>query len=146
VPFFQEGTYDELNEETSPFNAVHLPAPLAQRPVEEELSSRDLENMEYGGRFSSTFREVDWSLYYFRGFCDFPLYKLTYYFDPILNEITPDKIKAEYIKNTMYGYDSEFVEGKWGIRGEGAFFTDQGFQKEGTVDYTRGDSFWGDSV
>jgi len=58
----------------------------------------------------------------------------------------PDKIKAEYIKNTMFGYGSEFVEGKWGIRGEAAFFTDQGFQKEGTLDYTRGDSFWGDLV
>ena len=143
VPFFREGTYDELNEETSPFNIVHLPAPLDQLPVEEELPSRDVGNMEYGGRFSSTFREVDWSLYYFRGFCDFPLYKLTYYFNPILNEMTPDKIKAEYIKNTMFGYDFEFVKGKWGIRGEGAFFADQGFQKEGTLDYTRGDSFLG---
>lgn len=143
VPFFEEGTYDELNEETSPFNIVHFPAPLDQLPVEEELPSRDLENIEYGGRFSSTFREFDWSLYYFRGFCDFPLYRVTYHFNPISNEMTPGKIKAEHVKNTMFGYDFEFVEGKWGIRGEGAFFTDQGFQKKETVDYTRGDSFIG---
>jgi len=143
VPFFEEGIYDEFNEKTSPFNVVDFPAPLDQLPVEEELPSRDLENMEYGGRFSSTFREVDWSLYYFRGFCDFPLYRLTYRFNPILNKMAPDKIKAEYRKNTMFGYDFEFVEGKWGIRGEGAFFADQGFQKEGTVDYAKGDSFTG---
>jgi hypothetical protein len=43
----------------------------------------------------------------------------------------------------MFGYDFELVKGKWGIRGEGAFFTDQGFQKKGILDYTRGNSFIG---
>jgi len=143
VPFFQKGTYDQLNEETSPFNMVHFPAPLDQLPVQEVSPSKDLGNIEYGARFSTTLREVDLSLYYFRGFCDFPMFRLTYHFTPILNQMTPDKIKAEHVKNTMFGYDFEFVRGKWGIRGEGAFFADQGFQKKGTVDYTRGDSFIG---
>ena len=141
VPFFEEGTYDELNERSSPFNIEHFPSPFDKLPVEEQLPSKNVGNMEYGGRFSSIFREIDWSLYYFRGFCDFPMYKLTYRFNPILNEFIPDTIQAEYFKYNMFGYDFEFVKGKWGIRGEGAFFTDQGFQKKGVLDYIKGNSF-----
>jgi hypothetical protein len=144
VPFFEEGTYDELNEKSSPFSIEKFPPPLEKLPVEEELPSKNLNNMEYGGRFSSTFREIDWSVYYFRGFCDLPMYKLNYRFNPILNEFIPDTmIQAEYFKYNMFGYDFELVKGKWGIRGEGAFFTDQGFQKKGILDYTRGNSFMG---
>ena len=141
VPFFEEGTYDELNEDSSPFNVVHFPSPFDTFPVEEQLPSKNSRNMEYGGRFSSIFREIDWSLYYFKGFCDFPLYKLTYGFDPMLNAFVPDTIRAEYFKYSMLGYDFEFVKGKWGIRGEGAFFTGQGFQKKGVLDYIKGNSF-----
>jgi len=143
VPFFEEGTYDELNEKSSPFSIEKFPPPLEKLPVEEELPSKNLNNMEYGGRFSSTFREIDWSVYYFRGFCDLPMYKLNYRFNPILNEFIPDTIQAEYFKYNMFGYDFELVKGKWGIRAEGAFFTDQGFQKKGILDYTRGNSFMG---
>jgi len=143
VPFFEEGTYDELNEKSSPFNIVQFPPPLEKLPVEEELPSKNVRNMEYGGRFSSTFREIDWSIYYFRGFCDFPMYKLTYRFNPILNEFIPNTIKAEYFKYNMLGYDFELVRGKWGIRGEGAFFSDQGFQKKGILDYAKGNYFIG---
>jgi len=141
IPFFEEGTYDELNEKTSPFNIECFPSPFDKLPVEEQLPSKNVGNMEYGVRFSSIIREIDWSLYYFRGFCDFPMYKLTYRFNPILNEFIPDTIKAEYFKYNMFGYDFEFVRGKWGIRGEGAFFTDQGFQKKGILDYIKGNSF-----
>ncbi|MBW2038313.1 MAG: hypothetical protein JRI46_01755, partial [Deltaproteobacteria bacterium] len=129
VPLFEEGTYDELNEKSSPFNIVHFPL-----PVEENLPSKNMKNIEYGGRFSSTFREVDWSIYYFRGFQDFPSYRL----DANLN-----KVKAEYFKGHMFGYDFELVKGKWGIRGEGALLTNVGFQKKDIVDYTKGSSFTG---
>ena len=141
VPFFEEGTYDELNEDSSPFNIVHFPTPFDTFPTEEQFPTKNKRNMEYGGRFSSIFREIDWSLYYFKGFCDFPLYKLTYDFNPIVNEFIPATIRAEYFKYSMLGYDFEFVKGKWGIRGEGAFFTGQGFQKKGTLDYIKGNSF-----
>ena len=141
VPFFEEGTYDELHEDSSPFHIVHFPTPFDTFPVEEQLPSKNRRNMEYGGRFSSIFREIDWSLYYFKGFCDFPLYKLTYDFDSIVNEFIPDTIRADYFKYSMLGYDFEFVKGKWGIRGEGAFFNGQGFQKKGVLDYTKGNSF-----
>ncbi|MFQ6618604.1 MAG: hypothetical protein ACE5QV_07950, partial [Fidelibacterota bacterium] len=106
------------------FNIVHFPL-----PVEENLPSKNLKNIEYSGRFSSTFREVDWSIYYFRGFQDFPSYRL----DTNLN-----KFKAEYFKGDMFGCDFELVKGKWGIRGEGALLTKVGFQKKDIVDYTLG--------
>jgi len=141
LPFFKKGTYDELNEKTSPFNLEYFPSPFDKLTVEEQLPSKNIGNMEYGGRFSSIFREIDWSLYYFRGFSDFPVYKLTYRYNPIINESIPDTIKAEYFKYNMLGYDFEFVRGKWGLRGEGAFFTDQGFQKKGILDYIKGNSF-----
>ena len=57
---YKKGVYDELNEGSSPFNAVNLPL-----PVEVKQPSISLKNVEYGARFSSTLREVDWSLYYF---------------------------------------------------------------------------------
>ena len=143
VPFFKEGTYDELNEKSSPFNLAQFPSPFDKLSVEEQLPSKNIENMEYGGRFSSTLREIDWSIYYFRGFYDFPMYKLIYRFNPVLNEFIPDTIQAEYLKYTMLGYDFEFVKGKWGIRGEGAFFSDYGFQKKGILDYAKGNYFIG---
>jgi hypothetical protein len=140
LPVFKQGTYDELNEISSPFNIAYVPSPFDTLPVEEQLPSKTIGNMEYSGRFSSVFREIDWSLYYFHGFGDFPLYTLTYHYDPLIHESIPDSIKAEYVTYSMFGYDFEFVWGKWGIRGEGALFTDQGFQKKGTLDYIEGDS------
>ena len=143
LPFFKKGTYDELKEGSSPFNIAQFPSPFDKLAVEEQLPSKDSENVEYGGRFSSTLREIDWSIYYFRGFYDFPMYKLTYRFNPVLHEFIPDTIQAEYLKYTMLGYDFEFVKGKWGIRGEGAFFSDYGFQKKGILDYAEGNYFIG---
>lgn len=143
VPIFKEGTYDELKERSSPFNIEQFPSPFDKLNVKQQLPSKDMENIEYGGRVSSTLREIDFSVYYFKGFYDFPMYKLTYRFDPILSEFIPDTIRAEYLKYTMLGYDFEFVKGKWGIRGEGAFFSDYGFQKEGILDYAKGNYFIG---
>lgn len=129
VPFFRKGTYDELKKKNSPFEPVCFPLPL-----EENLPSENIENMEYGGRFSSTLKEIDWSLYYFRGFGDFPSYCL---------DINLNKIDADYFKNDMFGCDFELVKGKWGIRGEGALLTNIGFQSKNSLNYTRGDSFTG---
>ena len=96
IPFFEKGTYDELNEQSSPFNIINFPL-----SIEEELPSENMGNSEYGGKFSSTFREIDWSLYYFRGFQDFPLYSL---------DISLNEINAEYSKNNMFGGDFELVK------------------------------------
>ncbi|MCK4532228.1 hypothetical protein KAU39_00450 [bacterium] len=129
VPFFKKGTYDELKEKNSPFDPVFFPL-----PVEEDLPLENIKNMEYGSRFSGIFGEIDWSLYYFRGFGDFPSYCL---------DIDLNKINAVYFQNDMFGYDFELVWGKWGIRGEGALFAGVGFQDKNSLNYHKGDSFTG---
>lgn len=129
IPFFEAGVYDEIDEQGSPFNIIHFPL-----PVEEELPSKNIKNSEYGVRFSSTFRQIDFSLYYFRGFEDFPSYRL---------DTNLSKLKAEYPKIKMFGGDFELAKATWGIRGEGAFFINKGFQKKDTADYIKGDSFVG---
>ncbi len=129
VPFFKKGTYDEVKEKNSPFDPVFFPL-----PVEKYLPSENIKNMEYGSRFSGVFKEIDWSLYYFRGFGDFPSYCL---------DIDLNKINAVYFRNDMFGYDFELVWGKWGIRGEGVLFTGVGFQDKVYLNYHKGNSFTG---
>jgi hypothetical protein len=140
VPVFREGTYDGLNEESSPFRLTRLPAPMDQLPMEEERPPESLENMEYGGRFSSTSQGVDWSLYWFRGFTDFPAYRIVRQYNPSLGAMIPHHITAEYSRSDMVGCDFELAAGRWGIRGEGALFSDQAFQKAGTLDYAKANS------
>jgi hypothetical protein len=129
VPLYKKGVYDELNEQSSPFYIIDFPL-----PIEEHLPSKSVKNIEYGLRFSSTCQEVDYSLYYFKGFQDFSSYRLEQQ-EPLT------KIEARYFKSDMFGYDFEFVVKRWGIRGEGAFFNDIYFQKKAELDYTKGASF-----
>ena len=130
IPFFKKGTFDEIQEKNSLFNIVNLPG----FSTKDNLPEKKFTNMEYGGRFSTTFKKVDWSVCYLNGFRDFPMYKFI-----------PQKgiIREDYPKLRMSGADFEFVVGKYGIRGEGAYFLNNGFQKEGSVDYIKNDSFQG---
>jgi len=129
VPFYKKGIYDEFDEQNSPFNIVRLPLPL-----EEELPSKSIDNIEYGLRVSSSFRTIDLSLYYYSGFQDFLSYRLE-------QDFPPNKIEAQTTRTHMVGADFECVSGEWGIRGEGAFFTNMGYQKKDIIDYVKGDSF-----
>jgi hypothetical protein len=128
VPFYKKGIYDEFNEKNSPFNIIQLPL-----LVEEEIPSKSIENIEYGSRASSSFRTIDLSLYYYSGFQDFLSYRLEQAFPP-------NKIEAQTSRTHMFGADFECVSGEWGIRGEGAFFTNMGYQEKGIIDYVKGDS------
>jgi len=121
--------YDELNEISSPFNVMHFPL-----PIEEKLPSKDLDNTEYGLSFSSTLWRVDYSLYYFNGFNDFPSYRMDQMFPP-------SKIEAQFLRGNMFGYDIEFVVGHWGIRVEGVYTTDLGYQRKEVLDFIEGNSY-----
>lgn len=127
VPWFREGAYDEMNEQSSPFNIINYTL-----PVFEPRPAKQWENAEYGLKFSGTLGEADCALYYFRGFEDFPLYQ---------TDSGGERINAGYFQTGMCGYDFELVKGRWGIRGEGAVFMDQGFQRRDSVDYARNNSF-----
>jgi hypothetical protein len=128
VPFYQKGIYDAFNEQYSPFNPIHLPLPLI-----EKLPSKSIENMEYGGRVSSSVQTVDFSLYYYSGFQDFLSYRLEH-------ALPPNNIEANTFRTNMFGADFECISGGWGIRGEGAFFTGMGYQQKDVIDYKRGNS------
>jgi hypothetical protein len=129
VPIFREGKYDHLNEQSSPFNIINFPLTVerASPPVR-------FENIEYGLQFSNTFQSIDWSLYYYKHFQDFPSYRLE-------QSLPPTKIEAHYPRCDMFGYDFEFVLDKWGIRNEGALLVHQGYQLKNATDYTMGNSF-----
>jgi hypothetical protein len=95
APVFRAGTFDLLDEQTSPFNL----APLQVRPPEPETTSG---NVQGGARFTSTVGRLDWAVSAYRGLRTF----------------------APYERFTMIGGDFEAARGPWGVRGELAVFAE----------------------
>ncbi len=135
VPDFRRGRFDQLDEETSPFN---LPLNLANDPiacaaigcpiVPDSIDSREPKftaaTAQGGGRVSITTGRVDWSVSGYRGFEPFGLYQLEAGGDPS----QPLRLSQVYPRFTMIGGDFEAVRGQWGLRGELAAFVDDSFQ------------------
>ncbi|HXG87207.1 MAG TPA: DUF1302 family protein [Vicinamibacterales bacterium] len=95
APLFRRGTFDQLDEATSPFT-IAPPLPRALEP------RRGWRSAQGGVRASVTSGRVDWSATAYRGF------------DP-----GPAVLPERY---TMIGGDFETVRGPWGVRGEMAVF------------------------
>jgi hypothetical protein len=97
VPAFRAGRFDQLEEATSPFNLT-AGLPVAQ------IAEPDVawENLQGGGRFTSTVGRVDWGISAYSGLGSF----------------------APFRRFTMLGGDFETVRGPWGLRGEAAWFHD----------------------
>jgi hypothetical protein len=119
VPFFRSGSFDELNEETSPF-AVRLPF-----PIQEVEPARTFGNAQGGLRATATSGRVDWSLSAYRGFEPLPVY---------------DGWLARFPRFTMIGGDFETVRGEWGVRGEVAVFVDRTLQLDNASSTVEGKS------
>jgi hypothetical protein len=131
VPVFRPGRFDQLEEQTSPFNLaananvicppVGLgPCRLLQRERHEPAASWS--NVQGGARFASTSGRVDWALSSYRGFQAFPTYTVqTVGGAPHLVESFP--------RFTMVGGDFETVRGPWGLRGEAAAFFEDGMHR-----------------
>ena len=67
VPFFRAGRYDQLDEDTAPFN-------IAPRlPFRRHEPGRAVSNGQGGVRATATSGRVDWSVSAYRGFEPFPL-------------------------------------------------------------------------
>jgi hypothetical protein len=120
VPAFRRGRFDQLDEDTSPFNpivSVTFPPgfvpPLAVVDREPELG-----DAQGGVRVSATTGRVDWSVAAFRGFEPFGLFRAA----PSL------VFERFHPRFTMVGGDFETVRGEWGVRGEVAAFIDDSFQ------------------
>jgi hypothetical protein len=114
VPWARRGTFDQLDEPTSPF----APAGLSELP-RSELPVTPA-NMEGGLRLRGTTSGFDWGASAYRDIVDFDRY-----------EISPSGLTAHRPSRIMVGGDVETARGDWVLRGEGAFFLDDPLQAEG---------------
>jgi hypothetical protein len=113
APAFRSGRFDQLEEETSPFNlfgALPFPAAVVDREP-------DFGEAQGGVRFSATTGRVDWSVSAYRGFEPFGIV-----------QASPPTLVRVFPRFTMIGGDFETVRGEWGLRGEVAAFVDDSFQ------------------
>ena len=106
VPVFRRGRFDQLDEDTSPFNA----APV---PLRSERPPRSLTSGQGGVRTSVTTGRIDWAASVYRGFETLPVYELI----PAAGSGSPTWIER-FARFTMVGGDFETVRGEWGLRGE----------------------------
>jgi hypothetical protein len=101
VPFFRRGSFDQLDESSSPFN-------LAPRvPVVENEPARTAANGQGGIRASFTAGRVDWAVSAYRGFESLPYY-----------DVVGFTVTERFSRFAMVGADFETVRGEWGVRGE----------------------------
>lgn len=107
VPVFRRGRFDQLDEDTSPFNVSPLAALVTHRPP------AGWRGAQGGARASVTSGRVDWSVSAYRGFEPLPVY---------------DGVHERFPRYTMLGGDFETVRGAWGVRGEIAAFVDRTLQ------------------
>ena len=136
VPFFRRGRFDQLDEETSPFNITPDPGagivvclaigcPTLPPRSSSSRPDRAARNAQGGVRLTATTGRVDWSVAAFRGFEPFGLYSLAAALPgppPVV------RIDQTFPRFTMIGGDFETVFGEWGVRGEGAVYTEDNFQ------------------
>jgi predicted RND superfamily exporter protein len=115
VPLFRRGRFDQLDEESSPFNI----APSIPLAVDERDPSTRWGNAQGGVRFAATTGRFDWSVSAYRGFEPFPF--ATFSADG-------STVVSIHPRFTMIGGDFEAVRGDWGLRGEGAAFVRDNFQ------------------
>jgi hypothetical protein len=115
VPVFRGGTFDELDEDTSPFRL----SPNGRRERREPAVA--WKNLQGGARFTSTIGRVDWGVSAWRGFESFPTSSLVPVTTDELALVIPTFVET-FPRFTMIGGDFETVRGPWGLRGEFAWF------------------------
>jgi len=129
----RRGRFDELDEPTSPFNLtrdlVFAAVPGQIRRIEPENS---WDNLQVGGRASTTLGRVDASVSAYRGFESFGTLSLEPgfsseqpSFSPAVTTLVVGELVERYSKFTMVATDAEAVVGPWAIRGEVAYFPDR---------------------
>ena len=126
VPHFRRGRFDQLDEESSPFNLTpgpHSGIQPSAEPGPQWLVREEPEWSPQGGlRLMSTTGRVDWSVSAYRGIRAFPV--VTAGADVNVGPY----IRESFPRFTMVGGDFETVHGPWGFRGEVAAFVDDELQ------------------
>jgi hypothetical protein len=127
VPHFRRGRFDQLDEESSPFNLTRSTGSTPQR----SLVRDEPEWSPQGGlRLTSTTARTDWSVSAYRGIRAFPI-------STLFTEGPPEGghygIRESFPRFTMVGGDFETVRGPWGVRGEVAAFVEDELQSTRAV-------------
>ena len=144
VPAFRRGRFDQLDEDTSPFNLVAgealgvclaIGCPTLPPVIFDDKPDFRGDNAQGGVRVSATTGRVDWSVSAYRGFEPFALYEIVPTM-PFSGE--PLTLRATYPRFTMFGGDFETVRGAWGVRGEFAAFTEDSFQSSSFLQVVSG--------
>lgn len=123
VPVFRAGRFDQLDEDTSPFDLRIGGISRIRR--EPPASWR---NVQAGARVTATVGRVDWAVMTYRGFRAFPIstLRLDGALPPSASPVP--QIVETFPRMTMVGGDFETVRGAWGLRGELAAFVDDELQ------------------
>jgi hypothetical protein len=119
VPAFHAARFDQLDEDTSPFNVAGDARGVAVGQFTRDEPDLAWRHMQGGVRYTTTTSRVDWALSAYRGFRTFPL---------VTAIPTPAGVSVAetFPRFTMVGGDFETVRGPWGLRGEvAAFVADQ---------------------
>jgi predicted RND superfamily exporter protein len=138
VPVFRRSKFDQLEEESSPFNIVAaqprdfasclaIGCPTLPLPVERREPAKTLASAQGGVRFNATTGRTDWSLSAYRGFESFGLYDVSVG-PPVAGPFPVVTLKETFPRFTMIGGDFETVAGQWAFRGEVAAFVHDSFQ------------------
>jgi len=134
VPAFRASRFDQLDEDSSPFNLVN-DAGRFDRSREEPALGRD--SIQGGVRLTSTAGRVAWGMSGYRGLRTFPIVTFT----PTLLGLPA--VVETFPRFTMIGGDFETVHGPWGVRGEIAVFPDDELQSTRTGRGVAGSSIEG---
>jgi hypothetical protein len=118
VPLFERGRFDQVGEASSPFNLAP-PIPTVDEPPEAVWR-----NGQGGVRVNATTGRVDWAVVGYRGYEPFPIYEL----ETAEDETQPVVARGHFPRFDMFGGDFETVRGKWGLRGEFAWFFNRTLQ------------------
>jgi hypothetical protein len=138
APVFKRGTFDSLDERTSPFNLVNdaiVPA-LIFGGVRREEPAVTWRNMSGGGRFSATAGRLDVAVAAYRGFEGFGPIQ----FEPIVmvGPFVIGRFTETFPRFMMVSADFEVVLGDWEVRGETAAFVEKYFAGESAPGIVRG--------
>ena len=139
VPAFRASRFDQLAEDTSPFNLARganvvcppgAPGPCRLLPIDRREPRLAWSNAQGGARFTSTLARVDWGVSAYRGFRTFPSVTIA--------GAGPQAVVLEaFPRFTMLGADFETVRGQWGVRGEAAIFVEMRNTFDGGVGVDR---------
>lgn len=123
VPVFRPGTFDVLDEASSPFSLVPrelCDVGLGCVPVRTTIARPDrrLAHVQGGARLTGTTRRLDWGLMAWRGFEPLPVYAAV-----AIDPVRPDRVTTtgRHPRTTVVGGDLETVRGAVGLRAEAAW-------------------------